>query len=82
MKLGQMIKLKALETALEIQAPPVPLRRAIGPSPPRPSKIPVLQERSQKTSDVQKTWQVVKLKTKVPRKLDMAEKLVKIGLPS
>ena len=67
---------------LESQAPPIPLRRPIGPSPPRPSKIPVLQERSQKASDVQQRSQVVVPKTKVPNKLDMAKQLVKIGLPS
>ena len=55
---------------------------SIGPSPPRPSRIPVLQERSQKPSDVQQTSQVVKPKTKVPSKLDMAKQLVNIGLPS
>ena len=66
----------------ESQAPPIPPRRSIGPSPPRPSKIPVLQKRSQKPSDVQQTSQVVKPKTKVPSKLDMAKQLVKIGLPS
>ena len=36
----------------ESQAPPIPPRRTIGPSPPGPSKIPALQERSQKASDV------------------------------
>ena len=81
MKLGQKIKLKALETP-ESQAPPAPPRSSLGPSPPRPSKIPVLQERSQKASDVQQTSQVVKPKTKVPSKLDMAKQLVKIRLPS
>ena len=64
------------------QAPPIPPRRSIGPSPPRPSKIPVLQERSQKPSDVRETSQVVKPKTKVPSKLNMAKQLVKIRLPS
>ena len=33
----------------ESQAPPVPLRRSIGPSPPRPAKIRVVQEWSQKS---------------------------------
>ena len=66
----------------ESRAPPIPPRKSIGPSTPRPSKIPVLQERSQKPSDVQQTSQVVKPKTKVPSKLDMAKQLVRIGLPS
>ena len=66
----------------ESQAPPTPPRRSIGPSPPRSSKIPVLQERSQKAIDVQQTSQVVKAKTKVPSKLDMAKHLVKKGLTS
>ena len=66
----------------EIQAPPIPPRKSIAPSPPRPSKIPVLQERSQKASDVQPTSQVVKPKMKVPSELDRAKQLVKIGLPS
>ena len=42
-----------LTLAPKSQEPLVPPRRSIGPSPPRPSKLPVLQERSQKASDVQ-----------------------------
>ena len=59
------------------QAPPIPTKSPTGPGPPRPSRIPVLQEWSQKTSDVQQTSQVFKPKTKVASKLDMAEQLVK-----
>ena len=66
----------------ESQAPPITPRRSIGPNRPRPSKIPVLQERSQKASDVQQTSQEVKPKLKVPSKLDMAKVLVMIRLPS
>ena len=81
--LSWVIKLKSLETLLfpEAQAPPIPLRGSIVPSPPRPSKIPVLQRLLKKSIDVQ-TSQVVKPKTKVPSKLDMTKYLVKIGLSS
>ena len=83
MKLGKIINLKALETFdPESQARPVHPRRSIGPSPPRPSKIPVLQERSQEAIDAQQTSQVVKPKRKVLSKLDMAKQFLKIGLPS
>ena len=79
---NQVESTRNLTLTPESQAPPIPPRRSIGPNPPRPSKIPVLQERSQKPSDVQQTSQVVKPKTEVPTKLDMAKQLVKIGLPS
>ena len=79
---NQVESTRNLTLTPESQAPPIPPRRSIGPSPPRPLKILVLQERSQKPSDVQQTSQVVKPKTKVPSKLDMAKQLVKIGLPS
>ena len=79
---SQVESTRNLTLTPESQAPPIPPRMSIGPSPPRPSKIPVLQERSQKPSDVQQTSQVVTPKTKVPSKLDMAKQLVKIGLPS
>ena len=79
---NQVESTRNLTLTPESQAPPIPPRKSIGPSPPRPSKIPVLQERSQKPSDVQQTSQVVKPKMKVPSKLDMAKQLVKIGLPS
>ena len=79
---SQVESTRNLTLTPESQAPPIPPRRSIGPSLPRPSKIPVLQERSQKPSDLQQTSQVVKPKTKVPSKLDMAKQLVTIGLPS
>ena len=79
---NQVESTRNLTLTPEIQAPAIPPRRSMGPSPPRPSKIPVLQERSQKPSDVQQTSQVGKPKTKVPSKLDMAKQLVKIGPPS
>ena len=66
----------------ENQAPFIPLTRSFGPSPPRPTKVPVLQERCKKASDGQQTSQVVKSKMKVPSKLDMTKQLVKIELPS
>ena len=66
----------------ESQAPPIPPKESIIPSPPRPSKIPVLQEWSQKASDVQQTSQVFKPKTEVQSKLVMTKQLVKIGIPS
>ena len=79
---SQVESTRNLTLTPESQAPPIPPRRSIGPSPPRLSRIPVLQERSPKPSDVQQTSQVVKPKTKIPTKLDMAKQLVKIGLPS
>ena len=79
---SQVESTRNLTLTPESQAPPIPLSRSIGPSPPRPSKIPVLQERSQKPSNFQQTSQVVKPKTNVPSKLDIAKQLVKIGLPS
>ena len=79
---NQVESTKNLTSALESQAPPIPPKRSIGPSPPKLSKIHVLQERSQKASDVQQTSHIVKPKTKIPSKLDMAKQLVKIGLPS
>ena len=66
----------------EAQAPPIPLRRSIVLSPPRSSKILVPQGWPKKSIDVQQTSQVVKPKTKVPSKFDMAKQLAKIGLPS
>ena len=50
--------------------------------PASPSKNPVLQEPSQKARYVQQTSQIVKPKTKVPSKLDMAKELLKIRLLS
>ena len=79
---SQVESTRNLTLTPESQTPTIPPRRSIGPSPPRASKIPVLQERSRKPSDVQQTSQVVKPKTKVPSKLDMVKQLVKIGLPS
>ena len=79
---NQVESTRKLTLTPESQTPPIPLRRSIGPSPLRPPKGPVLQERSQRTSDVQQTSQVVTRKTKVPGKLDMEKQLVKIGLPS
>ena len=79
---NQVESTRNLTLTPENQAPPIPPRRSIGPSPPRHSKIPVLHERSQKASDVQQTSQVVTTKTKVPSKLNIAKQLVKIGLPS
>ena len=63
----------------EIQAPPILPRSLVGPSPPRPSKIPVLQERSQKASDVPQTSQVVKPKTEdeCPKQTRHGEKTCK-----
>ena len=66
----------------KVQAPPIFSKKPDGSSPPRLSRNLVLQERSQKASVVQQTPQIVKPKTKVPSNLDMAEQLVKIGLPS
>ena len=79
---NQVESARNLTLTPESQAPPIPPRMSIGPNPPRPSKIPIPQERSQKASDGQQTSQVVKPKTKIPSKLDMAKQLVKIGLPS
>ena len=79
---SQVESTRILTLTPESQDPPRPPRRSIGPSLPRPSKSPVLQERSQKPSDFQQTSQVVTPKTKVPSKLDMAKQLVEIGLPS
>ena len=79
---NQVESTRNLTSAPESQTPPIPAKRSFRPSPPRLSKIPVLQERSQKAKDVQQTSQTVKPKTKIPSKLDMAKQLVKIGLPS
>ena len=79
---NQVESTRNLTLTPDSQAPPIPPRKTLGPSPQRPSKISVLQERSQKSSDVQQTSQVVKPKTKVPSQLDMAKQLVKIGLLS
>ena len=69
---NQVESTRNLTLTPESQASPIPPRRCIGPNPPRPSKIHVLQGRPTKSIDVQQTSQVVKPKTKVPSKLDMA----------
>ena len=66
----------------EVQVQPISPRTSSGPSPPRPSRIPVPKERPHLASDVQQTSQTVQGKTKIPSKLDMAKKLVLIGMPS
>ena len=66
----------------DVRAPHFPPKIPACANPPRLSRTLVLQEWSQKTTDDQQTSQVVKPKTKVPSKLDKAEHLVKIGLPS
>ena len=48
----------------------------------RPSRIPVLQERFQTSSDVQRTPQGVRPKTKVPSKLELTGEYLKIAIPS
>ena len=48
----------------------------------RPSRILVLQERFQTSSDVQRTFQVVRPKTKVPSKLELTGQYLKIAIPS
>ena len=81
---NQVESTKNLTLTSESQAPPIPPRKFIGPSLPKPSENLVLQERSQKASKVQQTTQIVKpkTKTKIPSKWDMAKQLVKLGLPS
>ena len=64
----------------EARAPPTP--RSIGPSPPRPSKNPVSQERPQKSSDVLPKSHVVKPKPKTPSRLKLTRQYLKIGIPS
>ena len=66
----------------EARAPPVPPRRSIGPSPSRPSKIPVPYERPQKSSDVLPTSHVVKPKPKTPSRLKVTGQNLKTGIPS
>ena len=53
----------------------------MGPSPPIP-RSPVLQERTQKASDVQSSAQVVKPKPKAPTNLKLTGQYLKIGYPS
>ena len=48
----------------------------------RPSRIPVLQERYQTSSDVQQKPQVVKPKIKVHGKLQLTGQYLKIAIPS
>ena len=48
----------------------------------RPSRIPVLQERFQTSSDVQRTPQVVRPKTKVPSNLELTGQYLKIAILS
>ena len=52
-----------------------PPRRPIGPNLPKAFKITLLQDRSHRATDVQRTSQVAKPKTKVPSILDMANSL-------
>ena len=66
----------------EPRAPPIPPKRSIGPTPPRPSKIPVPQERPQKSSNVLPTSHVVKPKPKTPSRLKLTGQYLKIGVPS
>ena len=66
----------------EVQASTFPPKRPTDPSPPRPSRTLVISEMSQKASDVQQTSKIVKPKTKLPSKLDMAKQLSNIGLLS
>ena len=55
----------------EIHAPHFFPRKSVGPSPPRPPRTPVLQKRTQKTSDVQSTAQIVKPSPKAPTNLKL-----------
>ena len=48
----------------------------------RPSRIRVLRERFQTSSDVQRTPQVVRPKTKVPSKLELTGQYLKLAIPS
>ena len=64
------------------QVLPISPRTSVGPSPPRPSRIPVLQGRPCQANDVQQTSQTVKGERKILGKLDKAKQLVKTELPS
>ena len=59
----------------EVQVQPISLRTSSGPSPSRPSRIPVPKQRPHPASDVKQTPQTVQGKTKIPSKLDMAKNL-------
>ena len=66
----------------EVQVQPISPRTSSGPSPPRPSRIPVPKDRPHLASEVQQTSQTVQAKIKIPSKLDMAKKLILIGMPT
>ena len=76
------LALKNLTFTPETHVFPINPKTSLGPSPPRPSRIPVLQEPPDQAIDVKQMSYTAKGKTKVQSKLDKAIQLVERGLPS
>ena len=66
----------------KIQAPPLPPRRSVGPSPLRSSQNSVLQEWTQKTIEIQSISKVLGPKHKALSDLKLTGHYMKIGIPS